>query len=205
MSQDDPRLIPFNLLDRIRAAYQDRWPKPGEELILLLGGSAPPPAGDRRDGAAASRVGDGAGALRRPEGDDHRAVSRPQPVWRSAGGADAEGDSSSCCDRATRRCGSWACSRKAKTFNFDPGKRIDTGRWVKVQGTVHSAQGADLARWHEHRSRAAPEETTEVADRSAAATAGGDPVHGADRGRGRRAARPSASGCSCRAISIRRR
>jgi hypothetical protein len=24
VSQDDPRLIPFNLLDRIRAAYQDR-------------------------------------------------------------------------------------------------------------------------------------------------------------------------------------
>ena len=43
MSQDDPRLIPFNLLERIRAAYQDRWPKPGEELILILGGSAPPP------------------------------------------------------------------------------------------------------------------------------------------------------------------
>ena len=36
MSQDDPRLIPFNLLERIRTAYQDRWPKPGEELILLL-------------------------------------------------------------------------------------------------------------------------------------------------------------------------
>ena len=43
MSQDDPRLIPFNLLDRMRAAYQDRWPKPGEELILLLGGTAPAP------------------------------------------------------------------------------------------------------------------------------------------------------------------
>ena len=36
MSQDDPRLIPFNLLDRIRTEYQDRWPKPGEELMLLL-------------------------------------------------------------------------------------------------------------------------------------------------------------------------
>src|SRR5690349_17541196 len=31
MSQDDPRLIPFNLLDRVRSQYQDRWPKPGEE------------------------------------------------------------------------------------------------------------------------------------------------------------------------------
>src|SRR5688500_11489084 len=36
MSQDDPRLIPFNLLERVRSAYQDRWPKPGEELLLLL-------------------------------------------------------------------------------------------------------------------------------------------------------------------------
>ena len=43
MSQDDPRLIPFNLLDRIRSAYQDRWPKPGEELILLLSSTVPPP------------------------------------------------------------------------------------------------------------------------------------------------------------------
>jgi hypothetical protein len=43
MSQDDPRLIPFNLLERIRSAYQDRWPKPGEELILLLSSAVPPP------------------------------------------------------------------------------------------------------------------------------------------------------------------
>src|SRR6186997_852281 len=44
MSADDPRFIPFNLVERIRAAYQDRWPKPGEELILILGGTAPAPA-----------------------------------------------------------------------------------------------------------------------------------------------------------------
>ena len=105
MSQDDPRLIPFNLLERIRAAYQDRWPKPGEELILLLGGSAPPPAADQRDRAAASRAGDGTGALRRPEGHDRRPVPRPQSVRRSAGSAGAEPLRSSCCDRATRRCG----------------------------------------------------------------------------------------------------
>ena len=30
MAPDDPRLIPFNLLDRVRTAYQDRWPKPGD-------------------------------------------------------------------------------------------------------------------------------------------------------------------------------
>src|SRR5262245_28517112 len=43
MAQDDPRLIPFNLLDRVRAMYQDRWPKPGEELLLIVGGTAPAP------------------------------------------------------------------------------------------------------------------------------------------------------------------
>ncbi|HYB96094.1 MAG TPA: hypothetical protein VEC39_14065, partial [Vicinamibacterales bacterium] len=41
MPQDDPRLIPFNLLERIRTAYQERWPKPGEEIVLVLGGTAP--------------------------------------------------------------------------------------------------------------------------------------------------------------------
>src|SRR5688500_14943060 len=43
MSQDDPRLIPFNLLERIRNAYQERWPKPGEESLLILSHTVPPP------------------------------------------------------------------------------------------------------------------------------------------------------------------
>ena len=43
MSPEDPRLIPFNLLERVRTEYQDRWPKPGEELVLVVGGTAPPP------------------------------------------------------------------------------------------------------------------------------------------------------------------
>ena len=44
MSQDDPRLIPFNLLDRIKTEYQDRWPKPGEELLLLLSNTVAAPS-----------------------------------------------------------------------------------------------------------------------------------------------------------------
>ncbi len=71
---------------------------------------------------------------------------------------------------------------KGRTFNLDPSKRIDTGRWVKVQGTVRSARGLtwldgttiDLAQ--------APEETHRSRDRSAAATAGRNPVCRADRG-----------------------
>jgi hypothetical protein len=30
---------------------------------------------------------------------------------------------------------------KGKTFTFDPNKRIDSGRWVKVAGTVRTAKG----------------------------------------------------------------
>ena len=32
MSQEDPRLIPFNLVDRVRAKYPERWPRPGRCL-----------------------------------------------------------------------------------------------------------------------------------------------------------------------------
>ena len=84
MSQDDPRLIPFNLLDRIRAAYQDRWPKPGEELILLLGGTAQPPSAAGVTSPPLRALAMEPAQVRRTEGDDHRTVPRPQPVRRSA-------------------------------------------------------------------------------------------------------------------------
>ena len=52
---------------------------------------------------------------------------------------------------------------KGKTFNFDPSKRIDTGHWVKVQGTVHSARGLTWLDGTSIDLAPAPEETTEVA------------------------------------------
>ena len=153
MSQDDPRLIPFNLLDRIRAAYQDRWPKPGEELILMLGGTAPPPAAidvtapplralamepARFDGQKVTIIGQFRGRNLFGELPEAPAQNRYQFVLRSA-------------DAAVWVMG---VQPKGKTFNFDPSKRIDTGRWVKVQGTVRTREGPDVARRHQHRSRA---------------------------------------------------
>jgi len=162
MSQDDPRLIPFNLLDRIRAQYQERWPRPGEELLLLLSSTAPPPAAtsvtapplravvmepSRFDGQKVSIVGQFRG--RNLFGDVPEAPSqnRFQFVLRSS-------------DAALWVMG---LQPRGKTFNFDVNRRLDSGRWVKVDGTVHSAKGLtwidgtgiDLA--------PAPEETTEVA------------------------------------------
>jgi hypothetical protein len=52
---------------------------------------------------------------------------------------------------------------KGKTFNFDVNRRIDSGRWVKVDGTVHSAKGMAWLEGTSIELTAAPEETTEVA------------------------------------------
>ena len=163
MSQDDPRLIPFNLLERVRTSYQDRWPKPGEELMLLLGGTAAPPVATdvtappvralvmepgRFDGQRVSVVGQFRGRNLFGDLPEAPVQNRFQFVMRSG-------------DAALWVMG---LAPKGRTFNFDPSKRIDSGRWVKVQGTVHTAKGLT---WIEGTSiELAPEPqetTTEVA------------------------------------------
>jgi hypothetical protein len=52
---------------------------------------------------------------------------------------------------------------KGRDFSFDPSKRIDTGRWVKVQGTVRTAKGLTWLEGTNIALAPAPEETTEVA------------------------------------------
>ena len=161
LSQDDPRLIPFNLLERIRAQYQERWPKPGEELMLLLGGTAPPPAPasattpplrsvamepSRFEGQKVAIVGQFRGRNLFGDLPEAPAQNRYQFVLRSS-------------DAAVWVMG---VPPKGKTFNFDSNRRLDSGRWVKVEGTVRSAKGLT---WLEGTSidlAPAPEETTEV-------------------------------------------
>ena len=162
MSQDDPRLIPFNLLDRVRTAYQDRWPKPGEELILLLGGIAPPPAATnattpplrtvamepaRFDGQKVTISGQFRGRNLYGDLPEAPAQHRHQFVLRAG-------------DAAVWVMGVQA---KGRNFNFDPGKRIDTGRWVTVQGTVRTAKGLTWLDGTSIDLAPTPEETTEVA------------------------------------------
>ncbi|MGE0864023.1 MAG: Ig-like domain-containing protein [Vicinamibacterales bacterium] len=140
MSPDDPRLIPFNLLERMRAMYPDRWPRPGEELILLLFGTTPPPPvaeatapplrsvalePARFEGQRISILGQFRGRNLFGDLPEAPAPSRWQFVLRSG-------------DTALWVMG---LQPKGKGFNFDPGKRIDSGRWVRVQGTVGTAKG----------------------------------------------------------------
>ena len=162
MSQDDPRLIPFNLLERTRAAYQDRWPKPGEELILVLGGSAPPPTAinatapplralamdpARFDGQKVTILGQFRGRNLFGELPEAPAKGKYEFVLRSG-------------DAALWVIG---LQPKGKGFNFDPNKRIDTGRWVTVQGTVGTAKGLTWIEGTSIELAQAPAETTEVA------------------------------------------
>ena len=140
ISQDDPRLIPFNLLDRIQTAYPDRWPKPGEELLLVLNSTTPPPGAtsvstpplrtlamepEKFAGRAVTILGQFRG--RNLFGDLPEAPlgNKWRFVLRSA-------------DAAVWVMG---LQPKGKTFSFDPNKRIDSGRWVKVAGTVRTAKG----------------------------------------------------------------
>ena len=140
ISQDDPRLIPFNLGDRIRAMYPERWPRPGEELVLILTSSVPPPPPAeaaapplrsvalepaRFEGQRISVLGQFRGRNLFGDLPEAPAPARYQWVLRST-------------DTALWVMG---LQPKGKGFEFDPTKRIDSGRWVKVQGTVRTAKG----------------------------------------------------------------
>jgi hypothetical protein len=140
MSQDDPRLIPFNLLDRIRREYQDRWPRPGEELLLLLSSTVPPPPAtgvtapplrvvamepSRFENQKVTIVGQFRGRNLFGDLPEAPVQNRYQFVLRSS-------------DAALWVMG---VEPKGKGFDFDPGRRIDSGRWVKVAGTVNTAKG----------------------------------------------------------------
>jgi len=140
MSPDDPRLIPFNLLERIRGAYQDRWPKPGEELLLILSNTVPPPA--------AADV--GAPPLRSVAMEPARFENQKVAVVGQFRGRNLFGDLPEAPVQnrysfvlRSSDAALWVMGLqpKGKNFSFDPSRRLDSGRWVKVQGTARSAKG----------------------------------------------------------------
>lgn len=162
MSQDDPRLIPFNLLDRTRNAYQGRWPKPGEELVLMLGSTAPA-AGAANVNEPPLRV-----IVMEPHRfEGQRVTITGQFRGRNLFGELPESPSPNRYEFVLRSgdAALWVTGvqPKGKTFSFDPSKRIDTGRWVKVQGTVRTAKGLTWIEGTSIEIAPAPEETTEVA------------------------------------------
>jgi hypothetical protein len=159
MPQDDPRLIPFNLLDSVRAAYQDRWPRPGEELILVVANTTEPPPPSSAD----------LPPLRTLAMDPGRFVGQKITVLGQFRGRNLFGElpEAPISDKwafvlRSSDAAVWVMGvqPKGKAFNFDPTRRIDTGRWVKVTGTARSAKGLT---WLEGSAIELAQEPTETA------------------------------------------
>lgn len=161
MSQDDPRLIPFNLAERIRGIYQDRWPKPGEELLVILSASVPPPAATeisapplrsvamepaKFEGQKVSIIGQFRGRNLFGDLPEAPIQNRYSFVLRSS-------------DAAIWVMG---LQPKGRDFNFDASRRLDSGRWVKVAGTVQTARGLTWLEGASIELAAEPPQTTAV-------------------------------------------
>lgn len=158
MAQDDPRLIPFNLLDSVRAAYVDRWPRPGEELILVVANTTEPPPSTSVDTPPLRTL-----AMDPDRFAGHRVTVLGQFRGRNLFGELPEAPVSDKWSFVLRSADAavWVIGvqPKGKTFNFDPGRRIDTGRWMKVSGTARTAKGLT---WLEGTSIELAQEPTEA-------------------------------------------
>jgi hypothetical protein len=161
IAQDDPRLIPFNLLDRIRAQYQDRWPKPGEELILIVASTVPAPGAANATAPPLRSV-----AMEPARFDGQKITVTGQFRGRNLFGDLPEEPTQGKFAFVLRSSDAalWIVNLqpKGKTFNLDASKRIDTGRWLTVQGTVHSARGLTWLDGVSVELAPTPQETTEV-------------------------------------------
>lgn len=159
MSQDDPRLIPFNLAERVRESYGDRWPKPGEELILVLGGTSPPPPATDITTPPLRAV-----AMDPARFENQKITIVGQFRGRNLFGDLPEAPTQNRYAFVLRSTDAalWVMGLqpRGKGFNFDPGKRIDSGRWVKVQGTVRTAKGLTWLDGTSIELAPAPDETT---------------------------------------------
>lgn len=161
MSQDDPRLIPFNLLDRIRDAYQERWPKPGEELLLILASSVPPPQATDITAPPLRAV------AMQPARFENQKVSivgqfRGRNLFGDLPEAPVQNRHSFVLRSSDAAVWVMGLEPKGREFNFDPGRRLDSGRWVKVAGTVKTARGLTWLEGTSIELTAEPQQTTEV-------------------------------------------
>jgi hypothetical protein len=161
MSQDDPRLIPFNLLERIRSAYQERWPKPGEELLLLLSSTAPPPAATSVTAPSLRAV------AMEPERFADQTISlvgqfRGRNLFGDLPEAPVQHRHSFVLRSGDAAVWVTGVQPRGRDFSFDPARRLDTGRWVKIAGTVNSAKGLTWLEGTSIELAPEPAQTTEV-------------------------------------------
>jgi Bacterial Ig-like domain len=140
MNTDDPRLVTLELRDLIQREYGERWPKPGEEIVLQVTSAGPLPAPQssaappirhivldplKYEGTKIVVVGQFRGRNLYADVPDSPTSSRDDFVLRSGDAA------------------LWVTGvrPRGKGFSFDPRRRVDTGQWVRVSGVVRQGRG----------------------------------------------------------------
>jgi hypothetical protein len=140
MNSDDPRLLTLEARDLIQQAYGDRWPRPGEEIVLSVAGAGePPPAAsstspplrnialepERYAGQTVTIVGQFRGRNLFADLPEAPTSERYDFVIRSADGA------------------IWVTGLRPRGqgFSFETTRRVDTGSWLRVTGTVRAGRG----------------------------------------------------------------
>lgn len=140
MNADDPRLITLDLRDAIARAYGDRWPRPGEEIVLQVTRAEPPPPA-----VSATTPSIRAVALAPQRYVDQRIVLIGQFRGRNLFGDLPESPTSERWDFVVRAADAavWVTGvrPRGKGFAFETTRRVDTGRWVRVAGVMKHARG----------------------------------------------------------------
>lgn len=140
MNNDDPRLVSLDIRELITRAYGERWPRPGEELVLHVSRSDAPAAP-----ASATAPSIRAVALAPLQYVDQRITLVGQFRGRNLYGDLPEAPTSERFDFVIRAADAavWVTNvrPRGKGFTFDTTRRVDTGRWVRVTGAMRQARG----------------------------------------------------------------
>lgn len=140
LGQDDPRLNTLDLRGDIERQYGDRWPRPGEELILQATSAVPP--------AASPNL--AAPPLRAVALTPERFIGQRISIVGQFRGRNLFGDlpAGPGVDRwdfvvRTTDAAIWVTGQRprGRDFDLDVARRMDTGRWLRVTGTVAAARG----------------------------------------------------------------
>jgi hypothetical protein len=140
MRRDDPRLASLGLLPLLKAAYNDRWPRPGEDIALAVTSTAEP--------AASLEQGP---PLRSVALEPTRFEGEVVTVVGEFRGRNLFAD----LPEAPTTTGGWdfvlryadaaiwvtGVQPKGRDFVLDPTQRRDTGRWFRVSGVVRTRFG----------------------------------------------------------------
>jgi hypothetical protein len=140
LNSDDPRLVQLDLRDLITRTYADRWPRPGEEIVLQVTRSERPAAASSATNPSIRAI-----ALEPQKYVEQKVTLVGQFRGRNLFGDLPEAPTSERYDFVVRSADAavWVTGvrPRGKGFVFDTTQRLDTGRWVRVSGTMKHAKG----------------------------------------------------------------